>query len=70
MRLKIAVESRGINWRAVLALGVGCGVAFVGLVYSPLRILYNYAWFVGFGVSFASYWLFMGMRHPSPTTAV
>ena len=27
----------------------------VGLVYSPLRVLYDYAWFVGFGVSFIVY---------------
>ncbi|HTZ75165.1 MAG TPA: NCS1 family nucleobase:cation symporter-1 [Candidatus Aquilonibacter sp.] len=51
--------SRGINWRAIAALGLGCAVAFVGLVYKPLRALYDYAWFVGFGVSFAAYWLLM-----------
>src|SRR5271154_6077580 len=46
---------RGGNWQAVLALAAGCGVAFIGLVYSPLRVLYNYAWFVGFAVSFGAY---------------
>ena len=60
----------GVNWMAVLALGIGCGVAFVGLIYSPLRVLYNYAWFVGFGVSFGSYLLLMGMRRPSSKAAV
>ena len=49
--------SRGVNWRAILALVAGCLVAFVGLVYAPVRALYDYAWFVGFGVSFAAYWL-------------
>src|SRR5260370_16470214 len=44
--------SRGFNWTAVAALAAGAAVAFVGLVYSPLRVLYNYAWFVGFLVSF------------------
>jgi cytosine/uracil/thiamine/allantoin permease len=34
----------------------GCAVAFVGLVYAPVRVLYDYAWFVGFGVSFVVYW--------------
>jgi NCS1 family nucleobase:cation symporter-1 len=48
--------SRGVNWRAILALAAGSAVAFVGLVYRPLRALYDYAWFVGFGVSFALYW--------------
>src|ERR1700731_1613881 len=44
--------SRGFNWTAVAALAAGAGVAFVGLVVPPLRVLYNYAWFVGFLVSF------------------
>jgi len=61
--------SGGVNWRAVLALVIGCGVAFVGLIYSPLRVLYNYAWFVGFGVSFVSYLLLMSTRQPSPKIA-
>jgi nucleobase:cation symporter-1, NCS1 family len=47
----------GVNWRAIAALAIGSTVAFVGLVYAPLRALYNYAWFVGFGVSFAVYWV-------------
>jgi nucleobase:cation symporter-1, NCS1 family len=49
--------SRGVNWRAILALVAGSLVAFVGLVYTPVRALYDYAWFVGFGVSFLAYWL-------------
>lgn len=48
--------SGGVNWRAILALAAGCAVAFVGLVYAPVRVLYDYAWFVGFGVSFLVYW--------------
>jgi len=42
---------RGINWRAVGALAAGVAVALTGLVYHPLRPLYNYAWFVGFLVA-------------------
>ena len=38
--------SGGVNWRAIAALTAGATVAFVGLVYPPVRILYNYAWFV------------------------
>ena len=45
-----------MNWKAITALVIGCGVAFVGLVYPPVRALYDYAWFVGFGVSFVAYW--------------
>ena len=51
--------SRGFNWTAILALALGIGVAFVGLVLPPLRVLYNYAWFVGFLVSFLAYFILM-----------
>lgn len=54
--------TRGVNWRAILALVAGCAVAFVGLVYAPVRVLYDYAWFVGFGVSFVTYWLMTANR--------
>src|SRR6202140_1662383 len=49
--------SRGFNWLAVLALALGAGTALVGLVVSPLRILYAYSWFVGFAVSFVAYYV-------------
>jgi NCS1 family nucleobase:cation symporter-1 len=52
--------SRGFNWMAVLALALGAGVALVGLVVPPLRILYAYSWFVGFAVAFGCYYLAMG----------
>ena len=41
----------GVNLRAVAALALGIVVALVGLLVPPLRILYDYAWFVGFAVS-------------------
>ena len=41
----------GINRRAVAALAIGAVVALLGLVAPPLRLLYDYAWFVGFGVA-------------------
>ncbi|HXJ07772.1 MAG TPA: NCS1 family nucleobase:cation symporter-1 [Candidatus Acidoferrum sp.] len=47
--------SRGIHWQAIVSLAAGAGVAFVGLFVPSLRVLYNYAWFVGFAVSFFSY---------------
>jgi len=61
--------SGGVNWRAILALGIGCAVAFVGLVYAPLRLLYDYAWFVGFAVSFLAYAALMKGRKPSNSQA-
>src|SRR2546422_3426408 len=56
--------SRGFNWTAVAALAAGAAVAFVGLAYSPLRVLYNYAWFVGFLVSFLIYFALMNRVAP------
>jgi NCS1 family nucleobase:cation symporter-1 len=51
--------ARGLNPRAVIALVGGIVVALVGLVVSQVRFLYNYGWFVGFGVSFAAYVVLM-----------
>jgi NCS1 family nucleobase:cation symporter-1 len=47
--------SGGINWRAMAALAAGAGLAFIGLIVSALRVLYDYAWFVGFATSFVVY---------------
>jgi len=49
----------GINPRAVLALAAGIAVALLGLVVPAVRWLYDYAWFVGFGVSGAVYFMLM-----------
>src|SRR5580692_3705763 len=54
--------SRGINWRAVAALAAGIALALLGLVAPPLRFLYDYAWFVGFGVAGVVYVMLMGGR--------
>jgi nucleobase:cation symporter-1, NCS1 family len=55
--------SRGFNPRAIFALVAGVVVALVGLAVSQLRFLYDYAWFVGFFVSAASYHVLMlGMK--------
>jgi nucleobase:cation symporter-1, NCS1 family len=51
--------SGGINWRAMAALAAGAGVAFIGLIVPVLRVLYDYAWFVGFTASFVVYWAIM-----------
>jgi NCS1 family nucleobase:cation symporter-1 len=61
--------SSGINWQAVASLAAGAGVAFVGLFVSALRVLYNYAWFVGFAVSFFAYFLLTSKIKPVAETA-
>jgi NCS1 family nucleobase:cation symporter-1 len=47
--------SAGFNGRAITALAAGILVALIGLKVSALHSLYQYAWFVGFGVSFFVY---------------
>ena len=54
--------SRGFNWRAVGALGLGAAVALVGLVIPTVRFWYDYSWFVGFAVSFVSYYGLMARQ--------
>jgi len=64
--------SGGFNWRGIAALAAGCAVAFVGsplarvwlyrftgLQLDFLATLYNFAWFAGFAVGFAAYFLLM-----------
>jgi NCS1 family nucleobase:cation symporter-1 len=51
--------SRGVNGKAVLALAAGAGTAFIGLRVPGLRALYDYAWFVGFGVASFLYYFTM-----------
>jgi len=43
--------TNGVNFRAVLALIVGIVLALVGAAVPSVHWLYDYAWFVGFGVS-------------------
>ncbi|MHB8610056.1 MAG: NCS1 family nucleobase:cation symporter-1 [Candidatus Acidiferrales bacterium] len=56
--------SRGVNWQAIVALAAGAGVAFIGLFVPTLRVLYNYAWFVGFAVSFGAYFVLTNKIQP------
>jgi NCS1 family nucleobase:cation symporter-1 len=51
--------NNGVNPRAVIALVAGIAVALLGLVVPAVRLLYDYAWFVGFGVSGAIYMALM-----------
>ena len=54
--------SGGFNWVAVIALVTGAGTALVGLVMPLVRVLYAYSWFVGFAVSFVTYYALMRLR--------
>jgi NCS1 family nucleobase:cation symporter-1 len=60
---------RGFHWQAIAALAAGAGVAFIGLVVAQLRVLYNYAWFVGFAVSFVTYFALSASAQPVTQTA-
>jgi NCS1 family nucleobase:cation symporter-1 len=51
--------SGGWNWRAIVATLIGCTLAWIGLVVPPLRPLYDYAWFVGFGSAAIAHLLLM-----------
>jgi nucleobase:cation symporter-1, NCS1 family len=61
--------SHGINRQAIVSLLAGVAVAFIGLFVATLRILYNYAWFVGFAVSFFAYLLLMNRVSPAMEAA-
>jgi len=61
----------GWNWRAVVATLIGCFFAWIGPVLSwfgvnvlILRILYDFAWFVGFGVAGVTHLLLMMLIPP------
>jgi NCS1 family nucleobase:cation symporter-1 len=55
--------------RAIAALVAGITLALVGLVVPQLRLFYNYAWFVGFAVSFVSYLALMRRKGLRSTAA-
>jgi nucleobase:cation symporter-1, NCS1 family len=53
------------NWAGIAATLAGCAVAWVGLIVPVLRPLYDYAWFVGFGVGAGIYVGVTMLRHRS-----
>ncbi len=59
----------GWNWRAAAATLLGCFFAWVGLLVPALRVLYDYAWFVGFGVAFAAHYGLMRLAPPAAPDA-
>jgi NCS1 family nucleobase:cation symporter-1 len=58
----------GWNWRAVAATLLGCFFAWIGLLVPTLHFLYDYAWFVGFGVSAIMHYILMTLI-PAQTIA-
>jgi NCS1 family nucleobase:cation symporter-1 len=59
----------GWNWRAVVATVLGCVLAVVGRWVPALAILYEFAWFVGFGSAALLYWGLMKAFQPHATLA-
>ena len=49
----------GYKMPAIVATLLGCAAAWVGVVVPALRPLYDYAWFIGGGVSALVYWLWV-----------
>jgi NCS1 family nucleobase:cation symporter-1 len=54
----------GWNWRAVVATVAGSALALIGRWVKPLHTLYDYAWFVGFGVAFVLHLVLMKVSKP------
>jgi len=48
---------KGFNYKAIIALALGVIVALIGKIVPSLSALFDYAWFVGFAVSFIAYWI-------------
>jgi NCS1 family nucleobase:cation symporter-1 len=49
----------GYNVKAIGATAAGALVALAGMFWEPLRPIYNWSWFVGFGLAGALYWVLM-----------
>jgi nucleobase:cation symporter-1, NCS1 family len=71
--------SGGVNWLAIAALLAGIlpnvpgflnQIGAAALPADSLFVrIYPFAWFVGFGLSFACYWALMSLRQPQARTA-
>jgi NCS1 family nucleobase:cation symporter-1 len=61
----------GYNLAAIGATLIGAAVALAGMFWDPLRPIYDWSWFVGFGLAGAVYWALMqGRVTPSPQPGV
>ena len=69
LKLADLYKSKGIysgwNWRAIAATLLGCFFAWIGLIIPSLSVLYDYGWFIGFGVAFLVHWA-LSKRSISP----
>ncbi len=54
----------GWNPAAVVSMLLGCALAWGGLVWAPLKPLYDYGWFIGFGAAFLLYVALMRVDTP------
>jgi NCS1 family nucleobase:cation symporter-1 len=61
--------AKGWNWRAVAATVIACFFAWIGRFVPSLKPLYDYAWFVGFGVALVVYYALMKIMKPAPAEA-
>jgi NCS1 family nucleobase:cation symporter-1 len=59
----------GWNTAATAATLLGCAAAWAGVVVPSLAGVFDYAWFVGFGVAFGSYFGLMRARGAAPAAA-
>jgi len=61
----------GYNLAAIGATLIGAAVALAGMFWDPLRPIYDFSWFVGFGLAGAVYWALMqGRVPPSPQPGI
>jgi NCS1 family nucleobase:cation symporter-1 len=54
--------TNGWNLAAVWATLAGAAIALLGAFWEPMRPIYDWSWFVGFGLSGALYWVLMRGR--------
>ncbi len=54
--------TNGWNLAAVWATLAGAGIALLGAFWAPMRPIYDWSWFVGFGLAGGIYWLLMQGR--------
>jgi NCS1 family nucleobase:cation symporter-1 len=57
--------AKGWNWRAVVATLTGAALALIGRWVPFFAPLYDYAWFVGFGVGLGLYYALMKVAGPA-----
>ena len=51
--------TRGWNVDAVIATVLGTAIALLGAFWEPLAPIYDWSWFIGFGLSGGVYWVLM-----------